>query len=115
MAKKPTKSKGIIGRDAEGKAVRVARVRSRFFDWRTLGAERLKGRRQELLTYKNHLKELLKHKGKYVVIKGDSIIGIYSDREQALDEVDDRFGDDGALVKQIVAREPIHSLGGAAF
>lgn len=68
-----------------------------------------------LVTYRDHLKELLRDKGKYVLIKGHDVIGIYEDEDTALREAVARFQDQPVLVKQIVAKEPVHTLGGAAY
>jgi hypothetical protein len=43
------------------------------------------------------------------------IIGIYSDEQEALLEAAVRFGTEPALVKQIVAREPIYYMGGIVY
>ena len=58
------------------------------------------------------LDELLKRKGDYVLIKGRQVIGIFADRQEAIEKAVDLFGGQPALVKQIVARERIHTLGG---
>ncbi len=67
---------------------------------------------EELTTYRDHLDELLKRKGDYVLIKGQRIIGIFADRQEAIEKAYDLFAEEPALVKQIVERERIHSLGG---
>jgi hypothetical protein len=43
------------------------------------------------------------------------VIGIFADREQAVDKAYELFEGQPALVKRIVAREPIHTLGGIIF
>ena len=67
---------------------------------------------EELITYKDHLDELLKRKGDYVVIKGRKVVGIFADRQEAIEKAYELFGGQPTLVKQIVLRERIHSLGG---
>lgn len=91
--------------------------KQRYMDWRTFDPSTVGGTHaaelaEHLVTYRDHLDELLRHKGKYVVIKGREIIGIYADEQEALREAAVRFGTEPALVKQIVAREPIYSMGG---
>jgi hypothetical protein len=109
MPKKPIEHVSANG----GK--RKRRPSARFFDWRTsdpakfAGAE---GLADELTTYKEHLDELLRREGDFVLIKGRHVIGIYGDREQALQAALDHFQDRSYLVKWIVAKEPIHSTGG---
>jgi hypothetical protein len=109
MSRKPIEHVGANG----GK--RKRRPSARFFDWRTsdpanfAGAE---GLADELTTYKEHLDELLRREGDFVLIKGRQVIGIYSDREQALQAALDRSQDHPFLVKRIVAKEPIHTTGG---
>jgi hypothetical protein len=91
-----------------------------FTDWRTfdpakakwIGTPRLV---EELVTYRDNLDELLKHEGKYVLIKGKEIIGIYADRDEVLQQAVDRFRGEPALIKQIVAKEPVVTFGGVVF
>jgi hypothetical protein len=91
-----------------------------FTDWRTfdpakarwIGTPRLV---EELVTYRDNLTTLLKDEGKYVVIKGKDIIGIYADRDEALQEAVDRFRDQPVLIMQIVAKELVVTFGGVDF
>jgi hypothetical protein len=62
---------------------------------------------RELAVYNEHLMELLPSEGKYVVIKGEQILGVYDSLDDALGAGYDRFGDVDFLVKQIHAVEPI--------
>jgi hypothetical protein len=83
-------------------------------NWRDFDPQKVEGDRtliEELTTYRDHLDELLERQGDYVLIKGKKVIGIFADREEAVDKAIDLFGGEPALVKQIVAREPIHTLG----
>jgi hypothetical protein len=62
----------------------------------------------ELKTYEAHKHELLADEGKFVVIHGDHILGIYGTYEDAL-----KFGYDNCklepfLVKKIQAVEQLH-------
>jgi hypothetical protein len=67
---------------------------------------------EESATHRDHLGELLKRKRDYVLIKGREVIGIFAKREEAVEKAYDLFAEEPALVKRIVARERIHSLGG---
>ena len=83
-----------------------------MFDWRAFDPSAIPDDgdysfRDELTTYRDRLDELLEHEGEYVVIKGCEIIGFYTDETRALFEAARRFGEEPALVKKIVAREPI--------
>ena len=91
------------------------RPRRRFTNWRTFDPSKVEGDKtllEELITYKDHLEELLERKGDYVLIKGRQVIGIFADRQEAIEKAVDLFGGEPVLVKQIVVREPIHYLGG---
>ena len=56
---------------------------------------------KELETYKNKLPELLAEEGKYVLIKGDEVVGTFAAYEDALKSGYERFGLEPFLVKQI--------------
>jgi hypothetical protein len=87
-----------------------------FIDWRDFDPSWLPdGERAtlaaELVTYRDRLDELLKYKGQFVVIKGQSILGYYRDRRAALAAAHGEYGAIPVLVKQIVEREPVRRLG----
>jgi len=64
---------------------------------------------QELKTYEKEKERLLfEAKGKFVLIKGDKIIGVYAAKEDALIEGYKRFGNAEFLVKEITEIEPVH-------
>jgi hypothetical protein len=87
-------------------------------DWRTYDPRKVEGDQtllEELITYKDHLEELLERKEDYVLIKGRRIIGIFADRQEAIEKAIALFGTEPALIKRIVAREPIVTLVGAAL
>jgi len=64
---------------------------------------------QELRTYeKEKARLLLEAKGKFVLIKGNEIIGVYAAKEDALIEGYKRFGNTEFLVKEITEIEPVH-------
>jgi hypothetical protein len=109
-------AKKAVHRVGNGEAIGKPKPRARVFDWRTFdpamiaddGAAPLA---EELSTYRDRLKELLRRKGSYVLIKGRKVVGIFPLREQALRAAVHRFGGEPVLVKQIVAKEPVHELG----
>jgi hypothetical protein len=85
-------------------------------DWRSFDPSRLPGGEQaplatELTTYRDHLDELLEHKGQFVVIKGKSILGYYRHRQAALAAAYQKYGAVPVLVKQVVEMEPVRRLG----
>jgi hypothetical protein len=87
-----------------------------FIDWRNFDPSSLPGGEEaplatELVTYRDHLDELLKHKGQFVVIKGKSILGYYRDRKVALAAAFKEYGAASVLVKQVVEMEPVRRLG----
>jgi hypothetical protein len=93
------------------------RPRARLFDWSKFDPAMAKGDGrpslvEELTTYRDLLPELLRHEGAYVVIKGKSY-EILPDRETALEYALKRYWPAPVLVKKIVGKEPLNSLGGA--
>jgi hypothetical protein len=91
-----------------------------MFDWRTFDPSSIDCAFDdvliaELITYKNNLDRLLEHKGEYVLIKGDEVVGYYPTLDAALDAGAERFGEQPALIKEIVEKEPIYSSGGLGF
>jgi hypothetical protein len=94
------------------------------FNWRDFDPAWLPGGAQaalatELVTYRDHLDELLRHEGQYVVIKGTTILGIYRNWRAAIKvaESEGRPGFEATgyptpiLVKRIVEIEPVRRLG----
>ncbi len=65
---------------------------------------------QPAATDVDQLDRLLRDSGKYVVIKGREIIGIYGEFETAVDAAF-RFAPEPVLVKRIVEKEPIRQVG----
>jgi hypothetical protein len=91
-----------------------------FIDWRDFDPSWLPGGEQatlaaELVTYRDCLDELLKHKGQFVVIKGKSILGYYRDRRAALAAAYNEYGTIPVLIKQVVEREPVRRLGNVSL
>jgi hypothetical protein len=57
---------------------------------------------KELETYKAHLDALLSHEGKFTLIQGETVAGIFDTYGDALNQGYERFGvDTPFLVKQI--------------
>jgi hypothetical protein len=66
----------------------------------------------ELKTYEEHKQELLKNKeneGKYVLIKGTQIIGIFDLEKDAMSSAIKQFGDELFLVKRIEEIEQVQN------
>lgn len=61
----------------------------------------------EIATYNEKLPSLMKHQGKFVVIKGSEIAGTFDSYGDALKLGYDRFGLDHFLVKQITPAEQV--------
>jgi hypothetical protein len=62
---------------------------------------------KELGAYKRLLPTLLKDDGKFALIHGSELVGIYADYEKALTEGYEKFGTTPFLVKQINAVEQV--------
>jgi hypothetical protein len=61
----------------------------------------------ELQTYRQQLPNLLDKIGKYAVIKGQEVLGVYDSYEDALKFGYERFGLDPFLVKRIAPAERV--------
>jgi hypothetical protein len=113
-SKKPIKRTRTVGEE------RPHRPRRRLFNWSKYDPamaqhDNVDALADELVTYRDHLKDLLKNKGQFVLIKGHEVIGIFGARDDALKEAVSRFRDAPVLIKQIVAKEAVRDLGGAAL
>lgn len=62
----------------------------------------------ELVTYRTRLPELLKESGKFVVIRGDEILGTYTAYEDALAAGYKAYKLEPFLVKKVAAFEPVN-------
>jgi hypothetical protein len=62
---------------------------------------------RELAVYDEHLLELLPGEGKYVVIKGEDIAGVYDTLDEALGAGHGKYGPVPFLIKKIQRSEPI--------
>lgn len=67
---------------------------------------------REVATYYDRLPELLDDagNGKYVLIKGREILGVFGERSEALQVGHVRFLDESFLVKQILPEEQIRAF-----
>jgi hypothetical protein len=62
---------------------------------------------QEIETYRRKLPELLPHEGKYVVIHGEDVIGIFDGMGDALRAGYERFLNEPFLMRQIRKKEEV--------
>jgi hypothetical protein len=68
----------------------------------------------ELATYERLKPELLADQakvGKYVLIKGDQLLGVYPTREEALEQGYERYLFEAFMVKQIAEVKPVYRSG----
>lgn len=65
---------------------------------------------QELATYKTKLAELKASEGKFVLIRGQEIVGIFDTYADAIKEGYGKFGLEPFLVKQIQAIERVQFI-----
>jgi hypothetical protein len=120
---KSKKSTGVKAstRRADHHRVKKPRLpKAEYLDWRTFDPSMFAPNpnfklMDELFTYKHHLDDLLRDEGKYVLIKGREIVGIYANRGDAVREALERFGDEPVLIKEIAVKERIHSMGGGVY
>ena len=62
----------------------------------------------EITAYCAHLpRRLREHRGQFVLIKGDDVVGIFPDRSTALEDGYRRFGIVSFLVREITDSEPV--------
>lgn len=65
---------------------------------------------QEIETYKEHLPSLLLEEGKFALIHGKELVGLFDTYADALSAGYERFGTGQFLVKQIQAIEQAHFI-----
>jgi hypothetical protein len=65
---------------------------------------------KELATYQKRLAELLPNEGKYVLIRGDEIAGVWDTYEDALQSGYQKFNLEPFMVKRIEWAETIHNF-----
>jgi hypothetical protein len=63
---------------------------------------------REIATYARELPKLLPEAGKFVVIGGDDVVGVYDTYDDAMKVAYDRFGLAAFLVHQIEVGDRIH-------
>jgi len=68
---------------------------------------------KELETYRRALPDWIEQEGRWTLILGDEIGGVFDSREEATDQGYEKFGLAQFLVKQIHQVEPIYFMGGA--
>ena len=65
----------------------------------------------EKKAYENMLPELLKEEGKFALVKGENVVGVYESYEDALKVGYDKFGLESFFIKRIQQIEkPIYIL-----
>ena len=65
---------------------------------------------QEIETYKEQLPSLLSEEGKFALIRGKELVGLFDTYSDALSAGYERFGTQPFLVKQIQAIEQAHFI-----
>jgi hypothetical protein len=65
---------------------------------------------RELHTYDRERPALLAHEGKFVLIRGDDVSGVFDGYTDALRAGYERFGFDQFLVRQIRAVDPVEFI-----
>ena len=93
--------------------VNVHGVGHAVFSWRDFDPAALNGKNDfvaELTSYRDNLETLLQDRGKYVVIKGNEIVGVYRTQSSAM-KAALRFAPGPVLVEKIVEEEPVREIG----
>ncbi len=73
-------------------------------------------RAEEFKTYQEHLAELLQTaSGKYVLIKGSEIAGLYDDEKEAFNEGYRRYRLKGFMVQRVQPELDTYYIGGSAL
>jgi len=65
---------------------------------------------RELAAYEANLETLKAQEGKFVLIKGDDVIDVFTSYEDAIKEGYQKFGLEPFLVRQIRALEQVHFI-----
>jgi hypothetical protein len=94
-------------------AASVHELAHAVFNWRDFDPATMNGKSEliiELTSYRDNLNTLLRDRGKYVVIKGPEIVGVYRTQDSAM-KVALRFAPGPVLVKKIVEEEPVREVG----
>ena len=71
---------------------------------------------EELKTYQEHQADLLRQSpGKFALVKGHEIVGLYDKEEEAFSEAYRRFRLSGFMIKQVLEHEKVYTVGGSSF
>jgi hypothetical protein len=62
---------------------------------------------REIETYHKLIPDLLQYEGKFVVIRGEELLGCYADWNEALNHGYEQYGEDAFLVRQISKTEKV--------
>lgn len=82
----------------------------------TIQPEQAGALEQEVRTWLQHRDELTRTEpGKFVVIKGARIFGIFDDRAEAYAQAYRQFGNVPFLLRPIQKQEEVYSVGGSAL
>jgi hypothetical protein len=66
---------------------------------------------EELAFYESQKAELLMaHQGRFVLIRGAELVGVYDQRTEAYAEGLKRFGNTAFLIKQVLPEDPIDTI-----
>lgn len=67
--------------------------------------------RDEIAFFESKRAELLlAHEGKFALVKGSDLVGIYDDQAAAYKEGLTRFGNQPFLIKQVARQDPVQSI-----
>jgi hypothetical protein len=83
------------------------------FNWRDYDPATENGKNEfvvELTSYRDNLDALLRDRGKFVVIKGPEIVGVYRTQNSAM-KAALHFAPRPVLVKRIVEEQPVREVG----
>ena len=66
---------------------------------------------KELETYGRELPRLLReHAGKFVLVHGDEVAGVFDTDEEAVEAGDERFGLEAFLVQRVQEKDPVRFI-----
>ncbi len=71
---------------------------------------------EELKTFYAHKAELLETaRGKYALIKGSDVVGLFDRQDDAFSEAYQRFRLSGFMIKQVQEHDEVVTIGGSSF
>lgn len=105
--------------DQKLKRTRIKKPKIQYFHWKDFDPTAMPKDADpafvaSLTTYRDRLPELLQHAGEYVVIHEEDL-RIFPDRDSAITYALKQYWPLRVFTKQIVEKQPIISLGGAAL